>query len=87
MPFIPGDNAVICDRCGFRKLRSQCTIEADTKLLVCGTCLQEPHPGDHYKYRETRTMVKDPRPAGEPVFIEPGSVKPSDYPSGNMGGA
>jgi hypothetical protein len=87
MPFRPGDNHAICDRCGFKGYRSEMTVERHTGFLVHTRCLQQQNPVEEYRYRERVSQVKDPRPPGDPVFIEPGSVRPSDYPSGNMGGA
>ncbi len=73
--FIPGDNWVLCDRCGIDYRRSDCQKEW-TGLLVCRECW-DPRP----IYRTTpsdKIVVNDPRPDQPHVFIEIGDVKPGD---------
>jgi len=72
MPYFPGDHKVICDRCGFVKLRSVCRFDGNnTSLLVCPSCYDPKHPQDrpiHGKGEKQR--VANPRPEKEDIFID-----------------
>ena len=67
----PGDYLVICDRCGFRRLASECRMTWD-KLFVCAdTCWEPKHP----QYTEPKSLhekqkVPIHRPEPEDNFIE-----------------
>ena len=44
MAYKPGENHVACDRCGFKRLASECKMSWDG-WLVCGdTCDDDKHP-------------------------------------------
>lgn len=72
MVYIPGDYKVICDRCGFVKLRSQCKIDGNNKqLLVCSDCFDPKHPQDRPIYgKGEKQKVPIPRPEQEDTFID-----------------
>lgn len=56
------DYNVICDRCGFKKKRSECLKEW-TGLIVCRDGCYEPrHPQDFVRGRVDKQTVPDPRP-------------------------
>ena len=67
MTYRSGDHKVICDQCGFEKLRSQCKFQWDG-LLVCGECFDPKHPQLDLKVKP-ETQPKDLRPEGEDVYL------------------
>lgn len=66
----PGDHYVICDRCGFKRYRSDCVKTWDN-LIVCGdTCDDGPRsPLDMPESRADFQGVADARPERDDVFI------------------
>lgn len=67
MAYIPGEHLVICDQCGFRKLRSQCRKQWDG-LLVCGPCYDPRHPQLDIQVK-TEKAKEDLRPEGEDSYL------------------
>lgn len=65
--YFSGDHNVICDRCGFKKKRSECRKEW-TGLLVCKKCWEPRHPQDFVKARADKQGVPDPRPDTQDAF-------------------
>lgn len=65
--YVHADYNVICDRCGFKKKRSECLKEW-TGLLVCKKCYEPRHPQDFVKARADKQSVADPRPDTQTVF-------------------
>lgn len=73
--FIPGDNWVVCDRCGFDYRRSAVSREW-TGLMVCKDCwdpkpIWPATPVDHQS-------VENARPVQPENFLAPGDVNPED---------
>lgn len=68
MVYFPGDWLVICDRCGFKRYRSQCRKTWDN-LIVCKDCYEPRHPQD-YMVRAVPDgkAVPDARPRPTDVF-------------------
>ena len=60
--FRPGDNLVMCDRCGFRRYASECRFTWDGWFVCSDTCWEDKHPSllphklspDREKARVTR---------------------------------
>jgi len=44
MPFKIGDHYVQCDRCGFKRLASDCRMTWDGWFVCSDTCWEEKHP-------------------------------------------
>ena len=76
--YIPGDPFFICDRCGFKRRRSEVRKEW-TGFIVCSdTCWEPKHPQLEIKARPDRQAVKDARPEPEDVFLSAGDVTADD---------
>ena len=54
MAYIVGDYKVICDRCGFERLASDCKMTWDNLFVCTDTCWEPKHP-----------QYTDPKPKGE----------------------
>ena len=76
--YIPGDHYVICDRCGFKYRRSQCTLDHEGLMVCISKCFEPQHPQEYIKIVPERIVVDDPRPRKEDVFLEPGDVTEDD---------
>lgn len=62
MTYRPGDYLVICDRCGFKRLRSQCKKEWNGRLVCADTCWEPRHPQELVPpYRKDSLFVEDAR--------------------------
>lgn len=67
--YIPGNHWVCCDRCGFKKRRTEISKEWDGLMVCTATCLDPPPP-----QLFTPTLwpegvpVADPRPEPPSVF-------------------
>jgi hypothetical protein len=60
--WISGDHWVICDKCGFKKRKSQIVISRtlqDRNMVVCSECYDPPHPLD---YAKVPKIIDKPRP-------------------------
>ena len=69
MVFHSGNHLVICDRCGFKKLRTECRKEW-TGLLVCSdTCWEAKHPQLTIKPKKDMQAVKDARPEVDDIYL------------------
>lgn len=68
--YIAGDYNVICDRCGFKKKRSECRKTWDGLLVCADTCWEPRHPQDFVRGRKDRQRVPDPRPDTQTMFNE-----------------
>jgi len=44
MAYRPGDYLTICDRCGFRRLASECRLEWNGSFVCADTCWEPKHP-------------------------------------------
>ncbi len=75
--WIPGDNHVICDVCGFKYRASQTRMRWDN-LRVCHKDWEPRHPQEYVRGKVDKIAVKNPRPRPPDVFLEPGDVDPSD---------
>lgn len=77
-----GDYWCLCDICGFKWYRSDCTRTWDN-LLVCPKCYDGPRNPQDYavKSRDDRQYVSDPRPDEilKPTIIE--TVEPTSITS------
>jgi len=58
--YIPGDNWVSCDTCGFDYRRSQIVKDHDG-YMVCKKCYDPQHPQEFVRGRRDKVAVKDPR--------------------------
>ncbi len=68
MPYIAGDNWVICDRCSFKYRRSECRKEW-TGLLVCiSKCWERKHPQLTLAAAKDDQSVQDARPDKSSTF-------------------
>lgn len=54
MSYVPGDYSVICDRCGFRRLASECQMTWDNWFVCADTCWEPKHE-----------QFNPPKPLGE----------------------
>lgn len=70
----PGDFLVICDICGFRKLRSQTRKNWQGQIVCADTCYETRHPQERARVRPEKHGVRDARPEPEDRFIEPGEI-------------
>lgn len=73
----PGDYYVICDRTGFKVLRSQCRRTWDG-LIVRKESWEPRHPQDLIRARQDRQAVPDPRSEAEDTFLEDNEVTADD---------
>jgi hypothetical protein len=73
MAYHPFDHKVVCDQCGFVKLRSQCRKQWDG-LLVCGDCYDIKHPSYELKVKPEK-QPEDLRPEGTDVYL----VDPTEW--------
>lgn len=70
MAYIPGDHWVMCDRCGFKRRRSECKETWDHYLVCADTCWEPKHPSlIPHKIPVDRQRVPDAKPEKE-TFIE-----------------
>lgn len=70
MSYLPGENKVACDRCGFTRLASECRMTWDGWLVCFPECWEEKHPAlQPHKLSPDRTTAKVTRPPKE-YFIE-----------------
>ena len=74
----PGDYLVICDMCGFEKLRSQCVFNWKKQLVCKDTCYEPRHPQEFVKVRPEKTSVPDARPEAADSFLSMGEVTIDD---------
>jgi hypothetical protein len=75
--YVAGDYYCLCDICGFKKRRRECSIDWEGKLVCTATCLDERNPQDEIQSRPERQRVLDARNA-EPVFVTDNQVQPED---------
>lgn len=68
-----GDPYRICDRCGFRKRRSE-TRKEYTGLIVCGPCYDPRHPQEFVRGVKDKQSFPDPRPEPADTFVGPGDI-------------
>ena len=69
MPYIPGDNWVICDVCGLRYRASIMKKRWDT-LIVCPHDYEERHPQDFVRGKIDKIAADIARPEPDYVFID-----------------
>lgn len=62
MTYVPGDYWVICDRCGFKKRKSETSMTWDNLLVCTDKCFEEQHPQDFVKARVDIQSVPIARP-------------------------
>lgn len=80
MAYVVGDYLVICDRCGFQRLASECRMTWDNLFVCADTCFEEKHP----QYTEPKPLgekqnVPVHRPKQDENFIDPSDpVMPGD---------
>jgi len=67
--YIKGDYNVICDRCGFKKKRSQTRLEWDNLLVCYDTCWERRQPQDFLRAIPDRQNVPIPRPEPPDHFV------------------
>ena len=71
MPYYSGDHLVICDRCGFKRLRSTVKLDWQNWLVCYPECYEVRHPQDITPpSRVDRQWVREPRPKQDPTFVE-----------------
>ena len=69
MTYRSGDHLVLCDRCGFTRLRSQCRKEWTGSLVCTKGCWEPKHPQLTIKPRKDMQAVKDARPEPTDVYL------------------
>lgn len=73
MVYIPGDHWKICDRCGFKRRKSE-TRKEWTGLIVCtDTCWEKKHPQLSVKGVRDGMSVKNARPRQDNRYISTAS--------------
>lgn len=72
-----GDSNAICDECGFKFKRSQLRKRWDG-AFVCSDDWEPRQPQDLLRAGRVSRPVRDARPEGEDVFLEPGDVTRED---------
>jgi len=76
--YIPGDHYVICDRCGWKKRRSEVRKEWTGSIVCADPCYDPPHPQDNIRPKMEKQSVKNARPEAEDVFITEAPVDGSE---------
>lgn len=75
MPYVLGDYKVICDRCGFERLASECRMTWDNWFVCADTCWEPKHE-----------QFTPPKPLGEkqsvPVLRDEDSYNMVDLGAG-----
>ncbi len=70
MPYYSGDHLIICDRCGFKRLRSTAKLTWQNWLVCYPECWEVRHPQDITPpSRVDRQWVREPRPKRPPTFV------------------
>lgn len=67
-PYIAGEHLVICQRCGFKYLRSETKTEW-TGVLVCDYCFEARQPQDFVRAIAENQAVSVARPEAPDTFI------------------
>lgn len=75
--YIPGDWFLLCDICGFKKRRSECSKDWEGKMVCTATCLDERNPQETLKPRGEAQSVPDARYA-DPVYVTDNQVTSDD---------
>lgn len=75
--YIAGDYYVLCDICGFKKRRSECSKDWEGKLVCTATCLDQRNPQEQIAPTPERQRVLDARDA-DPVYVTDNQVQPED---------
>jgi len=73
----PGDYYIICDKTGFKVLRSEARMQWNG-LLVRKESWTPRHPQDVVQPKYDDISVRDARPEGDYYFLSPGEVKRED---------
>ena len=71
--YVPGDYFLLCDICGFKKRRSECSLDWEKKLVCTATCLDERNPLEFIQPRAERQSVVDARQAEAVHVAQTGS--------------
>lgn len=74
----PGDHRVICDRSGFKCWASETVIEWNGLRVLKRFADGSRHPQDFVRGVKDDQSVRNPRPEGADVFLEPGDVTAAD---------
>jgi hypothetical protein len=69
MSYKPGDYLVICDICGFKKLRSECRKNWKNQLVCADTCYEQKHPQLTPRVHIDKIRVQEPRPEHADKFV------------------
>jgi len=72
-PYKSGDSLAICDICGFRGYRNDMK-RTHENLIVHDRCFDPRHPQETIQLKADNITIKDPRPEGPDVFLNPGDV-------------
>ena len=75
--YISGDWYVLCDICGFKKRRTECSKDWEGKIVCTSTCLDQRNPQDYIAPAPDKQDVPDAREA-DPVFVTDNQVQPED---------
>lgn len=75
--YAQGDANAICDVCGFEFKHSQLRKRWDG-AMVCSDDYETRHPQDFLRAGRVSRPVRNARPEGEDVFLEPGDVTKDD---------
>lgn len=75
--YIRGDYNVICDRCGFKKKRSEVKLEWDNLLVCSDTCWEARQPQDFVRAVPDGKPVPIARPEAPNQFVD-GPILPED---------
>lgn len=76
--YVPGDNYVICDVCGF-KCRASETRKRWDGLRVCKADYESRHPQDGVRGRRDRQRVENARPEAPDQFLTENQITADSY--------
>ncbi|KKN42604.1 hypothetical protein LCGC14_0711540 [marine sediment metagenome] len=74
--YIPGEPWFLCEICGFRRRRSQIRKNWKNQKVCADTCYEPKHPQLSIRAVKETIAVREARPEGEDVYLEPGDVTP-----------
>lgn len=71
MVYISGTYFQICSICGFKKRNTETRKNWKNQVVCRDTCYEVKHPQLEIKAKADRQSVKDARPEGTDIYIDP----------------